>query len=373
MLPVTIWMNMPSFHQDDLFRELSARVDLRVIYDHPMTNDRKELGWAEVKGEYNSCVLEQSRKLRHALSIACSERDRIHIISGIWAEHAFAAVAFVLGNAGTSFAIYSEAPDILVARPLPKRIARSIVGRWVAHRARGLFAVSHSASDYYGGLGFPRDKIYPFGYFHSSSVEPEAEINTSGVDIVYVGRLTNEKGMDILMEAIVPLFRKVPQLRLSLIGKGVEQAAIEARVRRDGLLGRVALEGVYPSSRIHKRLARASALVMPSRSDGWGMVISEAFSAGIPVIASDRCGAADLILHGVNGYRFRSGDVEDLRGCLSEFLCTDQTKMRMAAHKTGSALTVPLASDYFVACLEHMCGKRLLRPMPPWLEPPATF
>jgi glycosyltransferase involved in cell wall biosynthesis len=373
MLPVTIWMNMPSFHQDDLFRELSARVDLQVIYDHPMTNDRKELGWTEVKSEYNSCILEQNRKLRHAVSMARSERDRVHIINGIWAERTFAAVAFVLGNAGTSFAVYSEAPDILVSRSLPKRIARSVVGRWVAHRAGGLFAVSHLASDYYGGLGFSRDKIYPFGYFHSSPIELEAQLTTDRVDIVFVGRLIHRKGVDILMEAINPLLNEFPQLQLSFIGTGVEHAAIEARVRRDGLLGRVVLEGVCPSSRVHNRLARASALVLPSRWDGWGMVINEAFSAGIPVIASDRCGGADLILHGVNGYRFRSEDVDDLRGCLTAFLCAEQTKMRMAARKTGSALTMPLVSDYLVACLEHMCGKRFSRPVPPWLEPPGAL
>ena len=373
MLPVTIWMNMPSFHQDDLFRELSARVDLQVIYDHPMTDDRRELGWAEVKSEYNSCVLEQNRKLRHAVSIARSECDRVHIINGIWAERTFAAVAFVLGNAGTSFAIYSEAPDILVSRSLPKRIARSFVGRWVARRASGLLAVSHLASDYYGGLGFPNDKIYPFGYFHSSPLELEAELNAGRVDIVYVGQLIRRKGIDILMEAIGPLLKKVPQLQLSLIGTGAEHAAIEEGLRRDGLLGRVVLEGVYPASRIQKRLARASALVLPSRWDGWGMVINEAFSAGIPVIASDRCGGADLISHGVNGYKFRSEDVDDLRGCLTAFLCADQTKMRMAARKTGSALTIPLVADYLVACLEHMCGMRLSRPMPPWLEPPDAF
>jgi hypothetical protein len=97
MLPVTIWMNMPSFYQDDLFRELSSKVDLRVVYDHAMTDDRRELGWGEVKSEYQSRVLDQDHKLHQAVSIAHSERGRIHVINGIWAERAFAAVALTLG------------------------------------------------------------------------------------------------------------------------------------------------------------------------------------------------------------------------------------------------------------------------------------
>src|SRR5215469_9932069 len=100
MLPVTIWMNMPSFYQDDLFCQLAHKVDLRVVYDHAITEDRRRLGWGQVRQEYHSCVLDRHRKVRHAVGIARSERERIHVINGIWAETAFAAVAFVLGNLG---------------------------------------------------------------------------------------------------------------------------------------------------------------------------------------------------------------------------------------------------------------------------------
>ena len=65
------------------------------------------------------------------------------------------------------------------------------------------------------------------------------------------------------------------------------------------------------------------------------------------MIASDRCGGADIILHGANGYRFRSEDVDELHSCLTAFLCAEQTKMRMATGKNGSALTIPLVSDYW--------------------------
>src|SRR5215467_1938092 len=98
MLSVTVWMNMPSFYQDDLFCQLAHKVDLRVVYDHAIAEDRRRLGWAELKGEYHSCVLGQNRKVRHAINIARSERDRIHIINGIWAETAFTAVSIVLGK-----------------------------------------------------------------------------------------------------------------------------------------------------------------------------------------------------------------------------------------------------------------------------------
>ena len=107
-------------------------------------------------------------------------------------------------------------------------------------------------------------------------------------------------------------------------------------------------------------------LVLPSRWDGWGLVINEAFAAGVPVIASDRCGGADLIVQGANGYKFRSESVDDLRTCLSAFLTSDQKQMRAAALRTGSTLAIPVVSEYLVACLEHMCGFREDKPVPLW-------
>ena len=357
---------MPSFYQDDLFRHLANVVDLRVVYDHALTEDRRQLGWTEVKSAYKSCVLYRDRKLRHAISIARSERDRIHIINGIWAETAFTSVAFVLGKAGVPFAIYTECPDMTVSRPIVRRSARAVVGHWVGRRARGLLAVSHMAGDYFRALGFPKENIYPFGYFRASPTGSETALPSEEIDIAYIGQLIHRKGVDLLLEAIKPLFERFPQLQLSLIGIGSQQRAIESGLQQDGLVDRVILEGVHPSSQIHHRLAIASALVLPSRWDGWGLVINEAFAAGVPVIASDRCGAADLVLPGVNGYRFRSESVEDLRTCLASFLSTDRKRMRVAAIKTGSALTIPVVTEYLVACLEHMCRLREDRPVPPW-------
>src|SRR5215469_6878390 len=145
MLSVTVWMNMPSFYQDDLFCQLARKVDLRVVYDHAMTEDRRRLGWGEVRQEYHSSVLDGHRTVQHAVRIARSERQRIHIINGIWAETAFTAVAFLLGKLGVPFAIYSECPDITVSRSWLKRRAHASVGHWVARRARAVFAISHLA------------------------------------------------------------------------------------------------------------------------------------------------------------------------------------------------------------------------------------
>ena len=367
MRPVTIWMNMPSFYQNDLFAELAKKVDLRVVYDHGLTDDRLLLGWREPTAEYCSSTLDRDRKLRHAIAIAQSEKNRVHVINGMWAEPAFMMATLVLGSTGTPFAIYAECPDHTISRSGLRRGARAVVGHWVSRQASGLFAVSHFARDYFGKFGVQEQHIYPFGYFRNA-VAPRMAPDSDNVSIVYIGQLVRRKGIDILLNAMAPLWPRFPGMRLRLVGVGPELASIVAKVQRDRLEGRVVLEGARSSSHIHELLARASLLILPSRWDGWGLVISEALSAGVPVIASDRCGAADLIVHGVNGYIFRSEDVESLRSVLSAFLSSDEGQMRAAAMRTGSALTIPLAAAYFVECLEHMCGCRADKPTPPWEE-----
>jgi glycosyltransferase involved in cell wall biosynthesis len=216
-------------------------------------------------------------------------------------------------------------------------------------------------------LGFDANTIYPFGYFRSSQQSNSYRTNTT-VELVFIGQLIRRKGIDILLKAMAPLWQTYPNVRLSVIGSGPERGSILSQVQQDRVSARVLFEGPLPSSHIIKRLARASALVLPSRWDGWGLVVNEALSVGVPVIASDHCGAADLIVNGVNGYIFRSEDVCSLRTCLCAFLNAERKKMQDAAYVTGSALTIPIMSQYMLECLEHMCELRKSKPIPPWQE-----
>jgi glycosyltransferase involved in cell wall biosynthesis len=63
--------------------------------------------------------------------------------------------------------------------------------------------------------------------------------------------------------------------------------------------------------------ASHDALVLPTLSDGFGLVVTEALAHGLPVITTDQCGAGELIEHGVNGLRVRAADTEDLMAALA--------------------------------------------------------
>lgn len=373
MLPITIWMNMPSFHQDGLFNALSRSgdVELRVVFARETTRERRELGWTAAARDYSHRILPDHLNIWSAIRLAWLERDRLQIVNGIWAEPSFAAALSVLALAGSRIVVYAEAPDCRQAQTGVRAFLRRSFARWVAKRALGFLAVSRFAEQYYTQLGFARERVYPFGYFQTSSDWTESFQDVPAgqrSEVIFVGQLIPRKGVDLLLEAIRPLFSEHPNLFLSVIGDGSEGRALQASARALGIAARVNFEGTVNSNRIQSRLASSHVLVLPSRWDGWGMVVNEALSAGVPVIASDRCGAADLVQDGVNGYVFRSEDVEDLRGCLRRFLEDDDRRVdiRAAAASTGRAVSAESAAPYLIECLKHMTDAARSRPIPPW-------
>ena len=377
MLPLTIWMNMPSFHQDDLFTSLadSGEVDLRVVFAKQLTADRVRLGWKVGARQYRHHTLRTPHAVAEAFRIARRERDRLHVVNGIWAESAFAAALAALSLSGSRFVIHSEAPEPEQRRSPVRRSLRSGYGKWVARHAAGVLAISRLAEDFYRDLGFGGAALYPFGYFRALSEHPKVIAEAAGrsrTEILFVGQLIRRKGVDVLLDALAPLWAEYPSLSLTLIGDGEERTALQSLAADAGSGERVTFTGALPADEVRMRMAAADLLVLPSRWDGWGMVVNEALAAGVPAVVSTRCGAGDLIRHGVNGYAFDSEDARGLRDCLRRF-CSQSAEARMAMRRaalvTGESVDANVASRYLVACLRHAAGITPDKPVAPWLAP----
>lgn len=380
MIRLTIWMNMPSFYQSDLFRALvaSSEIDLEVIFAKDLTSDRLQIGWGQDLSGYSHRFLSKRNPIAGALRLAWSQRNRIHVVNGLWAERAFAAALVVLALAKSKYIIYSEAPERIKfqsKRPQPfgKKWLQAMFSKVVVPRIGGVLAISHFSAEFFKSVGVREEIIYPFGYFRSHSAQidqSKASKEKQRVEVVYVGRLLPFKRLDLLVEVMSSLFKEHPNLFLTIIGDGELLSALRRQVEELGVTERVSFEGVLPPDRIPVRVARADVLVLPSRGEGWGVVVNEALSVGVPVILSDRCGAADLIQDGVNGYVFRNEDSSDLRDCLSDFLSRreDWERLRAEAAALGEKISTENMAPYLIKCLNHMTGSSGDRPIPPWIQ-----
>lgn len=160
------------------------------------------------------------------------------------------------------------------------------------------------------------------GPLHQDSVsEPE-------LVAVFAGRLIREKRADALIPAVASARRAIPGLRGELYGDGPERARIERELAADGINGAVQLRGFVSSQEVDRALARALCLVLPSRREGYGLVVVEAASHGTPsvVVAGPDNAAVELVEEGVNGFVAPSASAEDLAGAI------------LRVHQAGSAL-----------------------------------
>ncbi|MBV8479002.1 MAG: glycosyltransferase family 4 protein, partial [Actinobacteria bacterium] len=144
---------------------------------------------------------------------------------------------------------------------------------------------------------------------------------TDGVcRVIAVARLSREKGLDVLIEAVSGL-----PVELVIAGTGPEEAHLRAlagpNVRFLGNVERNDLPALY---------ADADIAVVPSRSDTWNMALNEAALAGLPLVATTAAGGAhNLVEDGLNGFRIPPDDRDALRAAIMR-LADDETLRRSA-------------------------------------------
>lgn len=124
-----------------------------------------------------------------------------------------------------------------------------------------------------------------------------------GRQFVFVGRLTVEKGVSVLLQA----WRQArPDSTLKIIGSGPDEVALRAEA---GGLPNVVFLGHQPRERVVEEMKRATAVVVPSIwPEPFGLTIIEALAAGTPVLATDHAGMASLVQPGRGGFVFPRGD-----------------------------------------------------------------
>jgi colanic acid/amylovoran biosynthesis glycosyltransferase len=140
--------------------------------------------------------------------------------------------------------------------------------------------------------------------------------------LVCVGRLCEQKGQLLLIEAARLLAERGTKFELVLAGDGDMRGEIEALTARYGLTDTVRITGWISSDEVRAEILAARALVLPSFAEGLPVVIMEAMALRRPVITTFVAGIPELIQHGEHGWLVPAGDLESLAGAMEECLRT---------------------------------------------------
>jgi glycogen(starch) synthase len=138
--------------------------------------------------------------------------------------------------------------------------------------------------------------------------------------VVFAGRLVHEKGLQTLVAALPALRRAHPGLRLVVAGTGPLEAELRARARSLRVARMISWAGFLGEDALLRLLAAADLAVVPSFYEPFGLVALEAAAAGTPLVVADTGGLRDLVVDGVTGARFPSGDPGALAQVISRTL-----------------------------------------------------
>jgi glycosyltransferase involved in cell wall biosynthesis len=128
------------------------------------------------------------------------------------------------------------------------------------------------------------------------------------------------KGVDVLLRAFDRLIANGMDARLLLVGREAELPEFMNLVS-PATKSKVDYAGFQAPENLPDYFARSDVFVLPSRHDGWGVVVNQALATGVPIIASDAVGAGfDYVENGVNGVTVKAGDVDELYSALQTFV-----------------------------------------------------
>lgn len=340
---------IPAPFRIPLFNELAAAdgIDLRVLFvglrdpkrPYPLYLDEARFAWEVLPGRD---VLRRPRWVvaNVGVSRALSRFAPDAVMLGGWNQPAFWSAAWWARRHARPTLVWVESTsrDARSNLQLFERAKRRL-----ALRAAAAVVPGRASAEYVASLGVAPERIATA----PNAVDPavfgarvdelrhdrdalRGALGIEGCTFLYAGRLDPEKGVDVLLRAL----ERVPDARLVIAWHAGSAAAGLRATAPD----RVRFVGPLDRDEIVRWYAAADAFVLPSLSDQWGMVLNEAATAGLPLVASEAAGAShDLIEHGINGFRVPPGDVAALGDALAQLCADGELRERAGARSRAIA------------------------------------
>jgi glycosyltransferase involved in cell wall biosynthesis len=365
---VYFWQRIVTPHMAHLAEAVAAQGH-RVTYvaNGALSADREQMGWiAPMLKKAELLIASDSKEVSRIALWA--DADSIHICQGLRGNGLVRVAQRVLAKRRMKQWIIMETVDDagfygLLKRPLY---------RWLLMQRRkilqGILAIGWKTSDWLMARGSPQDRIFPFAYFLSDAIASVKRIREVAVPFrfLFVGQLVERKRVDRLIQALA--FCDLHEFELVIIGDGPMRTRWESMANR-ALRNRVRWEGHMPIDKIPQQIANADCLVLPSRHDGWGAVVSEALMVGTPVICSDACGSAGVVRDSGVGGVFPKDNVTALSALLQEMLLKGplQSSDRDRLTTWANCLGAGVGAEYLLNLIKFIESKGLgQRPTKPW-------
>ncbi len=341
----------PIQYHAPLYRALAQELDLTVYFAHEQTAEGQAAAGFGVAFEWDVPLLDgyESRFLENRAAapstqgfrgcdtpeigrIIAEERFDAFLVMG-WYNKSFWQAMAACWRTGTPLMIRGDS-QLLTPRHWALRAAKELAYRLFIPRFVAYLVVGERAREYYLHYGAKPERMFFVPHFvdnaffaeHAARLAPQRNtlreqwgVRPDASVFLFAGKFIPEKNPVDFVEAVAALARRHPEVEGVMVGDGALRPEIEAAVARTQ--APVRLLGFFNQLQMPEAYALADALVLPSQTETWGLVVNEAMTCGLPAIVSEAVGCApDLITNGATGHTFTPGDVTALSDAMEQML-----------------------------------------------------
>jgi glycosyltransferase involved in cell wall biosynthesis len=373
---VAIFVQRIGPYHDARFRAFASawRGEVSVVEFRPQDS---VYAWAEVQdaGGYRRLQTNSRTELRRALD---EVRPQVVVCVG-YADPEI--------NQAMAWAFRRKAPLVTCSDSTrddePRHRAREALKRRMIELFDAALISGSSAREYMGSLGLDDGRVFgPWdvvdnAYFEEGADRSRCDSRARRVRLdrpsryfFCVARFVPKKNLAGLIDAYARYAVQAGEHAWPLVlsGSGPLDGALRAQAAALGVGPKVVFTGFLQYAELPDYYGLASAFVLPSISDQWGLVVNEAMAAGLPVIVSSRCGCArDLVRDGENGFKFEPGEPDVLAACLERIARLDDGHL-VAMGMRSREIISRFSPGVFAAGLEAAVACALARrgALKPW-------
>lgn len=336
---VDIWHNILwSRYKAVVFSELyriAAETNYRISISHIAETDVQRLPLSQVDVSAHAypyaCLFEGAYSnvptWRIALELgrrATTSRADLTIVP-CYNKPEYWVQAVILWGRGKKIGVFCDSTKL----DRRQTFLKTLVKRLFFRMCQCTFAYGVRSKEYAEYMGMQGDRVFANcqaaavpNRFTSDYVRQQRQRTTSAAPmILYVGRLSPEKGLDIVLRAFTAVLARRPDARLIIVGGGPQKDELQQLAEALGIEQNVVFAGAKQPDELWPYYLQANCFVLGSRREPWGLVVNEALTLGCPVVVSDRCGCiAELVVDGVTGYSFPCDDIDALADRLLKVL-----------------------------------------------------
>ncbi|MDA7733975.1 glycosyltransferase family 4 protein [Candidatus Pelagibacter sp.] len=316
---IWFWQQIFTPHMGALSATLANR-GFRVFFvaNKRLSKERAQLGWETPTLGKGKFILAPNKNRVKQIALKVP-KNSIHFSGGLHGNGLIKNAQYVLRARGLKHWVMMETVDDSRWHGPIKRVLYRLLFLWWRNHIEGILAIGQNTFSWIVARGMKQSRVYPFAYFLKDLKKNQLlkkfkkKENNIPFRFIFVGNLIKRKRVDQLINALAVLSLK--KVELWIVGSGPEEKYL--RSLADFLIPKkVKWFGVVSMHKVPNLINQSDCLVLPSRFDGWGAVVTESLMVGTPVICSNACGASITVKASGVGSIFPANSQKALINCL---------------------------------------------------------